>query len=195
MVRLRFAALLAAALFVTSCGYQFAGAVSRLPEDVRSISLGPIENRTREVGLERELLASLEDEVTLRGRLEVVPQGEADVELTGSIRNYENRPVAFNNRDEALQYQVDMSVALELRRRGTKELLWKTSSLREVEAYSAIPGVVVTSSSRFQQGNVRGDDLGQFTDIQVSEGQRREANLRVVEVLSRTIYDHMMEDF
>lgn len=187
--------LLALLLVLSSCGYHFAGAISRLPDDVQSISLGPIANRTAEVGIERELLEALEDEISLRGRLAIAPRGRADVELTGSIRGYENRPVAFNNRDEALQYQVAVSVTLALRRRGTRELLWKASDLREVEAYSTIPGVVVTSSSAFQQGSMRAENLGQFTDIQVSEGQRREANERVIEQLTRSIYNQMMEDF
>jgi hypothetical protein len=180
---------------LSSCGYQFAGTVSRLPEDVTSISLGTIQNRTREVGLERFLLESIEDEIALRGRLRIVPKGQGDVELTGAIRSYETRPVAFNSRDEVLQYQVTISVALDLRRRGTGDLLWKTSNLREVQAYSAIPGVVVTGSSQFQQGSVPAEDLGQFTDIQVSEGQRREASERVIETLARSIYNQMMEDF
>ena len=177
------------------CGYTFAGAVTRLPADVRTIHLGPIQNQTREVGLEKALLEALEDEVALRGRLEIAEADEADVILAGSIRGYDTRPVAFNSRDEALQYQVTVAVDLDLRRREGGELLWRSRDLREHQDYSAVPGVVVTSSSRFQRSTLNPRDLGNFTDIQVSEGQRREANERVIESLSRSVYNQMMEDF
>ncbi|MGH7818549.1 MAG: LPS assembly lipoprotein LptE [Candidatus Binatia bacterium] len=188
-------AILCLAVTLAGCGYGFAGAVTRLPADVRTISLGPIENQTRELGLEKALLESLEDEITLRGRLEIVPAGQGDVSLAGSIRAYGSHPVAFNSRDEALQYQLTVIVDMSLRRREDQKLLWKTQGLREVQDYSAIPGVVVTSSSRFQRTTLNPRDLGRFTDIQVSEGQRREANERLIETLARNVYNQMMEDF
>lgn len=187
--------VLLALVIAAGCGYTFAGAVTRLPADVRTIRLGPIENQTREVGLERALLDALEDEVALRGRLEIVSEGDADVVLSGTLRGYDTRPVAFNSRDEALQYEVLVAVDLDLRRRETGELLWRSRDLRQAEDYSAVPGVVVTSSSRFQRTTIAPEELGNFTDIQVSEGQRREANERVIEELARSIYNQMMEDF
>ncbi|MGH7858389.1 MAG: LPS assembly lipoprotein LptE [Candidatus Binatia bacterium] len=189
------AVLLCLAVGSAGCGYGFAGAVSRLPEDVHTISLGPIENQTRELGLEKAFLESLEDEIALRGRLEIVPPGQGDVILAGSIRAYGSHPVAFNSRDEALQYQLSVIVDMTLRRTSDQKLLWKTQGLREIQDYSAVPGVVVTSSSRFQRSTLNPQDLGRFTDIQVSEGQRREANERLIETLARNVYNQMMEDF
>jgi len=54
---------------------------------------------------------------------------------------------------------------------------------------------VVTSSSQFQQNTVNAKDIPQFTDIQLSESQRRQANEALVESLARDIYNSMMEDF
>ena len=64
---------------LAGCGYQFAGTGNRLPPEIRAISLGPIQNATREVGIEKLLIESLEDEVASHGRLKVVPIGEGDV--------------------------------------------------------------------------------------------------------------------
>ena len=192
------ASLLGAALGVwvgSGCGYHFAGTGNRLPADVHTISLGPVVNTTREIGIEKQLLESLEDEVTGRGRLEVVPQGQGEVLLTGIVHDYLNRPVAFSARDEALQYQASVVVDLELRRRDNGKLLWKTIGKRETQDYSAVPGVVVTTSSQFQSSTLNAGDVGQFTDIQLSEGQRREANERMIESLARELYNSMMEDF
>lgn len=177
------------------CGYHFAGVGNRLPSDVHTISLGPIQNTTREIGIDKVLLESIEDEVSARGRLEVVPQGQGEVLLTGIVRDYQNRPVSFSARDEALQYQASVVVDLELRRRDNGKLLWKTVGQRETQDYSAVPGVVVTSSSQFQSSTLNAGDVGQFTDIQLSEGQRREANERLIETLARELYNQMMEDF
>ena len=186
---------LAVSASASACGYGFAGTGSRLPDEVRTVSLGPIANRTREVGLEKLFLEALEDEVSIRGRLDIAPRGEGDAVLTGSLVHYETRPVAFNSRDEALLYQAVLTVDLELRRRADSKLLWQTRNYRATEDYSAVPGVVVTSSSRFQKQTLNPGDLGLFTDIQLSEGQRREANERLLENLVRETYNQMMEDF
>jgi hypothetical protein len=177
------------------CGYKFAGTGNRLPPEIHTVSLGPIQNATREVGIEKQLLESLEDEVTSHGRLKVVPAGEGDAQLTGVVRFYVSRPVAFNSNDEALQYQASVAVDLDLRRRDNGKLLWKTIGQRETQDYSAVPDTVVTSSSQFQRSAVSTKAIPQFTDIQLSESTRREANERLIEQLSREVYNSMMEDF
>ena len=194
--RHRLRPIAAAALSLAmACGYHFAGTGNRLPAEVHTISLGPIRNMTREVGIEKALAESLEDEVTSHGRLTVVPLGGGDAELSGIVREYTSRPVSYSSRDEALQYAVIMSVDLELRRRDNGKLLWKTVGQRARQDYSAVPGVVVTTSSQFQKNTLNAQNLTQFTDIQVSESTRREANERLIEGLSRDVYNLMMEDF
>jgi outer membrane lipopolysaccharide assembly protein LptE/RlpB len=193
----RIASIAASAVWLaTGCGYHFAGTGNRLPPEIHTISLGPIQNMTREVGIEKTLLESLEDEVASHGRLEAVAAGApADASLTGSVREYNSRPVSFSSRDEALQYQISMSVDLELRRNDNGKLLWKAVGRREVQDFSAVPGVVVTSSSQFSQQTVNANNLQQFTDIQLSESTKRQANEQLIETLSRDIYNQMMEDF
>lgn len=194
-IRSRLGAVAVMSVVISGCGYGFAGSGSRLPAEIRTVSFGPVANGTREVGLEKLFLEAMEDEIALRGRLEIVPSGQGDAVFSGTLVHYETRPVAFNSRDEALQYQAVLTLDLELRRRADSKLLWRTRNYRAVEDYSAVPGVVVTSSSRFQRQTLNPDDLGLFTDIQLSEGQRREANERLLEELSREAYNQMMEDF
>jgi len=190
------AAVLAVGLCVAAgCGYHFAGTGNRLPPEIHTISFGPLQNTTREVGIEKQLLEALEDEVSGHGRLEIVGVGRGDAVLTGFVRNYVSRPVAFSARDEVLQYQAIISVDFELRRRDNGKLLWKTIGQRATQDYSAVPGVVVTSSSQFQQSTVNAKNIPQFTDIQLSESQRRQANEALVESLARDVYNTMMEDF
>jgi len=182
-------------LAAAGCGYRFAGTGNRLPVDVHTIGFGPVRNATREVRIEKQFLEAFEDEVSARGKLKVVPASEADVVLSGAVRDYLSRPVSYSRNDVVLQYQATVAVDLELRRRDNGKLLWKTIAQRETQDYSAVPGVVVTSSSQFQQNTVNAADLGQFTDIQLSESQRREANEKLIETLAREVYNQMMEDF
>jgi hypothetical protein len=194
--RRRFSSIAGGILWLAAgCGYNFAGTGNRLPPEIHTITLGPIQNMTREVGIEKALLEALEDEVASHGRLVPVTTHDGDAELTGSVREYNSRPVSFSSRDEALQYQISMSVDLELRRRDNGKLLWKTIGQREVQVFSSVPGVVVTSSSQFSQQTVNANNLQQFTDIQLSESSKREANERLIESLSREVYNQMMEDF
>jgi hypothetical protein len=197
-VRTRLGAIAAAFWIASSsmgCGYQFAGTGNRLPPDVKTVAFGPIQNRTKEIGLDRQLIEAITDEIASHGRLEVGTTTDADVILSGSVRDYVNRPISFTKRDEALEYRATVSTDLELRRRDNGKLLWKSVNLQESEEYGAVPGVVVTSSSQFQKSTINAGDIGLFTDISVAEGQRREANERLVETLSRSIYNQMMEDF
>jgi hypothetical protein len=109
---------------------------------------------------------------------------DGDAELTGSVREYNSRPVSFSSRDEALQYQISMSVDLELRRRDNGKLLWKTVGQREAQVFSSVPGVVVTSSSQFSQQTVNANNLQQFTDIQLGKHETR-GNERLIQTLSQ----------
>jgi hypothetical protein len=177
------------------CGYHFAGTGNRLPPEIKTMSFGTLQNATREVGIDKQLREALEDEVSSHGRLEVVSSGTGDAILSGIVRDYLSRPVAFSAQDEALQYEASISVDLELRRRRDGKLLWKTVGQREIQDYSAVPGVVVTSSSQFQQSSLNAKDVPQFTDIQLSESQRRQANEALIETLARDVYNAMMEDF
>jgi hypothetical protein len=180
---------------LAGCGYGFAGTGNRLPPEIHTISLGPILNATREVGIEKQLIESLEDEITSHGRLKVVPISESDAQLSGMVRYYLSRPVSYNSTDQAQQYQAIVVVDLDLRQRANGKLLWKTVGQREVQDYSAVPGTVVTSSSQFQRSAVSAKAIPQFTDVQLSESTRREANERLIEQLTRDVYSSMMEDF
>src|SRR2546426_9377463 len=74
-------------LFVLGCGYHLAGEKSGLPDDVRSLSVGTIRNRSREHGLEKTLAFALEREIHERGRFRMEEDaGGGDAVLSGTIR-------------------------------------------------------------------------------------------------------------
>lgn len=187
---------LAAVLMFSACGYQFAALRTALPEGVRAVSVGTISNHTREFGLEKSLAFAIEREVVRRGALQLVEEpGGGDAVVTGTIRGYTLKPVAFDAADEALQYQLTIAVDLQLRRNDDGRVLWQIEGLRESDEYSAVPRVVVTSSSQFQRGALDPIDLTKFTDIQLAESQKRQAVDRLLETIARDAYALMSEDF
>src|SRR6266446_2337818 len=117
--------ILFACLFVIGCGYHQAGETSSLPDDVRSISVGTIHNRSREHGLEKTLAFALEREIHERGRFRMDEDpGGGDAVLSGAIRDVTVRPVAFDANDLALQYEMALTVDLTLTRQRDGRVLW-----------------------------------------------------------------------
>lgn len=201
---MRVVALIAVAM-LGGCGYHLAGEKVGLPDDVRSISVGTIDNRSREYGLEKQLAFAIEREVHLRGhfRMDEDPGG-GDAVLSGAIRDVRVRPVAFNANDVAVQYEVAVILDLTLTRTRDGRVLWRRRGLRELDEYSTSGGVVVSNSSQFQQGTLDAKNLQdpQFSSrdpqqigIQLAESERRRALSRVLTQAARDVYDEMVEDF
>src|SRR5687768_8245214 len=73
------------------CGYQFVGESSLLPTDARTIYVETFVNRSREVGIDKELATALRGEFYRRQQLKVVDYSEqADVIVSGVIRSLES---------------------------------------------------------------------------------------------------------
>lgn len=183
-------------LIFSGCGYRLAGESSFLPKDIRTIYIETFINRTRDVGLEKELASGLRSEIFRRGQLRVVDQAElADAILTGSIASLENNVVSVNRRDEVLEYQSVLTVDVILRRREPGEILWRGPAIRLVEYYAGSRAAVVTTSSEFKSGTLNTSDVRRLTDIQLTEAQNREARDRLMEGFVRGLHQRLMEMF
>jgi hypothetical protein len=180
----------------SSCGYQFSGRSDRLPKDVRSVYVAPFGNRTRDVGVDREITSALRSEFYRRGQLKVVDRlDEADAVLSGVVRSFENRVASVNRRDEVLQYEAIMVVDMSLRRRQPDEILWRSQGTRLSQLHSGSRAAVVTTSSDFQTGTLNAADVRRMTDIQLTETENREARERLVERFARDLHQRLMEMF
>ncbi len=193
-------------LSVVSCGYHFTGDHIGLPADVRSISIGKVDNESREYGLEKTLAFALEREIVIRRQLRLEQEpGAGDGSLSGTIRDVRVRPVGFNPQDQAVQYEIVLVVDLALTRQSDGKLIWQTRGLQEIDEYATSGTVVLTSSSQFQQGNLDAADLQnpQFASrddsrpvsIQLAETERRLAIERLVQQAVRDVYNQMIEAF
>src|SRR5262249_60320625 len=87
------------------CGYGFAGTGTNVPKTAHTISIPLFANNTREKGIEVQFQRALEEEFRRRGLLKVVPEGDGDVTLSGTIRRFTTPPVAYSATGEAIEYQ------------------------------------------------------------------------------------------
>jgi hypothetical protein len=190
-------AVVAATLLSLGCGYTVGGGTGRLlPADARTVAVATLANETREIGIEKRLALAIEREFAMRGTLRIAARPEeGDLVLSGTVRQAEDRPVAFNRNDEVLIYQTALAVDLELRRRTTGELLWQGRGLRGGGDYEAVAAVIVTTSPEFRRSTLNAEDLGGFTEVQLAETRRRQTLERIVATLARDVYDQIMEDF
>ena len=188
-------AVAALAVATAGCGYHFAGSGRTFEADVHTIGVRAFANETREVGVEKRLTMAIEREFVMRGPLKVAAPGEGDLELIGTVKAAEDRPVAFNRDDEVLIYQTVLALDLELRRRATGTLVWQTKDLRVADDYESVASVVVTTSSEFRSSTLNPGDLAAFTEVQLAESRRRETLDRIIATLARDVYEQIMEDF
>jgi len=218
--------LAGAAVLASACGYHFHGTQSTLPSDVRTIGVGTIENKSLERGLEKNLAFAFEREVFVRRHYSLATNpGGADALLAGTIREVSRRPVAFDEDDQAVLYEVLMRLDLSLVRQRDGKTLWSVRDMREFDEYTANPNVVATSSVDFQLGTLdvknlqrdtdfsdtMGDGAGteptprpmgdgipddrQISDIQFADYERKRAMDRLLQRAVRDVYDRMIEGF
>jgi hypothetical protein len=187
-----------AVLLCAGCGYHFTGEHIALPKDVHSLSVGHIENLSREPGLEKTLAFALEREVYIRRQFHIEDDpGAGDAVLSGTIRAVRVRPMAFDSNDQAVQFQITVVMDLTLSRHSNGRVLWQTRGFTGVTDYSASAPVVVTSASRFQQGTLDAPNVQspQLSNIQLAETERQAALKRLLGQAARDVYNQMVEAF
>ena len=184
------------ALAPLACGYHIVGEPASIPGDIRSISVGRFDNQSHQEGLEKALAFAFEREFYERGSLPVREDpSQGDGIITGTIREVRTRPVSFSANENALQYEIELTLDVILKRQADGKVLWKGSHLRAYEEYSVSRETVVPSSSQFQQGTLNFGNLAQLSDIQLAETEKRLALERMVRSIVRDVHDRILDDF
>ena len=184
------------ASFITGCGYQFVGDSSLLPKDAHTIYVEPFLNRSRDVGMEKELTTALRSEFYRRGPLQVVDQSEqADVIVSGVVRSLESTVASVNREDEVLQYESVLNLDVTLRRREPNEILWRGQGLRLNDVFGGSRAAVVTTSSKFRTGTLNAADVRRMTDVQLTEVERSSLRSELMERFAKDLHQRIMEMF
>jgi hypothetical protein len=186
-----------AALFAMfGCGYQLSGDSTFLPKDIRTIYIEPFINRSRDVGVDKEISTALKGEFYRRGPLRVVDEMEqADAILTGLVASLESHAASVNRFAEVLQYESVLVVDITLRRRQPDEIIWQSLGLRLSRFYNSERGAVVSTSSAFQTGTINSSAVRELTDIQLTEGENRQTRTQLIEQFAVQLRQRLMEMF
>ena len=185
-----------AILLAYGCGYQFVGESSLLPKDARTIYVDPFINRSRDVGIEKELTTATRGEFYRRGELRVVDDiNQADVILSGVIRSLDSSVATVNREDEVLQYEAVMLLDITVRRREPDQILWRDQGVRLTQIYGGSRAAVVTTSSEFRTGTLNATDVRRLTDIQLTESERRAVRVQLMEEFARELRQRIFETF
>jgi outer membrane lipopolysaccharide assembly protein LptE/RlpB len=192
----RFVCALVLTALAAGCGYQLTGRGEAFPRDVRTVFVDPLVNRTKEIGVEREMTTALKSELSRMGQLKVVERlEEADAVLSGVVRSIDARVIGINRHDEALQYELLLVIDMNLRRRSPDELLWRTQGARFTELYAGSRASVVTTSAESRARGVNPSDVRQLTDVQLTESMKDEARSRLIETAAHDLHTRLLQLF
>jgi len=153
------------------CGYRLEGRETSLPPEIRTIAVPTMGNRTLEAGIENIFTTALVREFNRDRRLRLVRAKEADSILRGSIQDFSISSVTYDEAGLAIEYRVEVTVDVSLRRVDTDEVLWQTDPIRETQTYRVI------------------------SDVLTNEARKREAVEEIARELAETVHDRIVDRF
>lgn len=180
----------------SGCGYALIGQQTKVPGNITSVAVGEFRNESYQEGLSKTLAFAVEREFYEHGALtlrETPAEGEGVI--SGTIREFKTRPVAFNSSDEALEYEAKLVLDVVLTRQSDGAILWRGKRMIAIEDYAVSRETVVPSSSQFQQGTLDFANLAQLSDIQLAETEKQRAIQRMVRSIARDVHDRILDDF
>ncbi len=187
--RLSHALLISSLFFLTSCGYQFRGSGSTLPEDVQTVGVDMVQNDTTIPRIGLLMTEELRSQFERYGVVNVSDTvAGADAVLKAKIVSVDSRVKdVTGSSDIELETEVTMTVSAELLR-DTGQLLWKDDNVKIRKTIASTSDVVVTSSSSFAQGGITSSTLGSLGSKEVERGLERDALEDMIEQAAQTVY-------
>ncbi|VAX25366.1 hypothetical protein MNBD_NITROSPINAE04-945 [hydrothermal vent metagenome] len=130
-----------------ACSYSLVGRGSSLPADVRSVNIPIFRNFTGEPDIETIVTRVIRGEFIKDGRLKVDDSSSSDSTLTGEIRSYTLKPLAYDQDNNVTEYLVTLSIFLVHKNNHTGKILQK----RKVDTtwqYPVDPSISLAESLR-----------------------------------------------
>jgi outer membrane lipopolysaccharide assembly protein LptE/RlpB len=131
-------------LLLAGCGYSVRG---HLPDDVRTVAVPILTNRTLKPAVETEMTRALADAFATDGRLKVVSRDAADTLLEGEVTSYELISIAFDPEANVRLYRLVVTLNVRLRDVRRNTVLFNGQGLSE-KADFRVSGVVAETISR-----------------------------------------------
>jgi outer membrane lipopolysaccharide assembly protein LptE/RlpB len=133
----RLVPLLVMALFISACGYHFAGSAANRLAAGQSLWVSFIRNETDNVTAQTVLRrALLEEGQALRGLYPASSAESAALRMNGKINSIVSSQVSYSSQDQVKQFRLTIEVELELFRKGETAPIWK-GTLQAFQEYPA----------------------------------------------------------
>lgn len=111
---------------LAGCGYGLIGRTSTLPEDIESIFVEPLKNRTTRPQIELTMTRAIINELVTRRRFTISPNREgADAILSGALTDFTVRPVTFDPQGRAEEWQISIRADMSFARTDNDEIIWE----------------------------------------------------------------------
>ena len=141
-------------ILFSSCGYVIEGSNPVLPNEAKSLSVLPIQNRTFKAGLETDLSEQLKGLLQSNSSVKLLPAGQADLKLSVTLLNLE-LPSSGLSKDQistGTQAVLKGKAFLEDRRKGNT--VWEEKMIHV--KISESEGIQIENTSSLTlSGNIR----------------------------------------
>jgi outer membrane lipopolysaccharide assembly protein LptE/RlpB len=157
-------------LCLTGCSYSLPSRMETSQGATRSYSVGVFSNKTSRMDLDTYIRTALDQELAGQHGLVVLPAGQGDQELSGSVLSYARDAVSYTADDKLREYRATIIVEVVLRERATNRPLWR----KTVMAYQDFP---------------------QDPNLALQFNREEAAGVAAAKKVARQVYLHMMDGF
>jgi len=148
--------ILAVAFFIliSSCGYVIEGSNPVLPNEAKSLSVLPIQNRTFKAGLETDLSEQLKGLLQTNSSVKVLPAGQADLKLSVTLLYLELPSSGLSKDQISTGTQAVLKGKAVLEDSLTGSSVWEENMI-QVKIAESEGNQVENASSLMLSGNIR----------------------------------------
>ena len=141
-------------ILISSCGYVIEGSNPVLPNDAKSLSVLPIQNRTFESGLETDLSEQLKGLLQNNSSVKLVPAGQADLKLNVTLLKLKLPSSGLSKDQISKGTQAVLKGEAFLEDRTTGNTVWSEKMIQvKIAEYEG--NQIEDSSSLMLSGNIR----------------------------------------
>ncbi len=97
------------ALGITACVYSFSGF---FPGRLKRVWVPVFQNQTLRYGLDEQVTRAFVDAIRADGRLEVVPEDQATLEIRGTVKGYDRTPFEHDDAGRVISYRITLRVEI-----------------------------------------------------------------------------------
>ena len=141
-------------ILFSSCGYVIEGSNPVLPNDAKSLSVLPIQNRTFKAGLETDLSEQLKGLLQSNSSVKLLPAGQADLKLSVTLLNLELPSSGLSKDQISTGTQAVLKGKAFLEDRLTGNTVWEEKMI-QVKIAESEGNQIENTSSLTLSGNIR----------------------------------------